>query len=774
MPSSSSQDNPPSKLHSFGRHAAGRASTGGIHRQQQPSLDARQERGYASEANSMASARSLKVRFKKYLSRFFKRKSKNKDTGVAEEATSTSVTPEQRSTSNPIPVITATPAISEPLPSITPAQSSVITTDDELSKKLPPATASVPANQLQSSSSIPGSLCFDIFPKNVARNVLSADLPKPCARIEQTSQLVHCYSLLGRAQASSSSSASGTSDDSQPTPLDGKQQEWVDRIDPIEQGHFRRLMDQLVKEFSEDTIKGSAAIAEIVLVGPVLDQESYRALLSCFISKFEQTTPLDLTILEGLVQLVECASSGYLVDNDLVRIATVLSKELEITHNGISDHPSYLAWALSRVLDVMVAGKVKNLNRDRDHQPMLQLLASLKDSDSTYLKYQAAYAYQALQYAPDDETPLQALWRYTQIAAAGASSVASVFKLDPLGFLEGMEHLQQIGGGVADVIKAGVEGVKAGIEGGKALREGAQRLAKRSENNSDFMEKRSWYLALQGTALFIRQGRLSDFNQAVAQAPCRRDVNFQWGICRQLGEIAVDPLWDVCVRQQAVDFLGQLYKRRADWRQRSNVKQWILSILFRISELSDPATSDHAHALLEDLTKDDSTTFFGSFPLRTRLPLPVSFPLLAKAQGILQIEYALHALKRQRLGDYKQAVYIPPLAKPSLQASDNTLFPLMNKVKVFLAGVGQVMLILGDSGAGKSTFNRHLENELWESYQPGGRIPLFINLPALERPEKELVAEQLRIFNFSKQQIWELKQHRQFILICDGYDESQL
>ncbi|KAG0310738.1 hypothetical protein BGZ97_012376 [Linnemannia gamsii] len=92
----------------------------------------------------------------------------------------------------------------------------------------------------------------------------------------------------------------------------------------------------------------------------------------------------------------------------------------------------------------------------------------------------------------------------------------------------------------------------------------------------------------------------------------------------------------------------------------------------------------------------------------------------------------------------------------------------------FLAGDSQVMLILGDSGAGKSTFNQHLENLLWKDYKTGGPIPLFINLPAIERPRKELVAEQLRIHGFSEDEIRKLKQDRQFILICDGYDESQL
>ncbi|KAG0279686.1 hypothetical protein BGZ96_001853 [Linnemannia gamsii] len=106
----------------------------------------------------------------------------------------------------------------------------------------------------------------------------------------------------------------------------------------------------------------------------------------------------------------------------------------------------------------------------------------------------------------------------------------------------------------------------------------------------------------------------------------------------------------------------------------------------------------------------------------------------------------------QRLAEYKQPVYVAPLGKPSLQAQDDKLFPLMKK----------------------STFNRHLETELWRDYESGDRIPLFVNVPTLERPEKELLAEQLRTYRFSEMQIQELVQYHQFVLICDGYDESQL
>ncbi|KAF9079473.1 WD_REPEATS_REGION domain-containing protein, partial [Mortierella sp. AD031] len=92
----------------------------------------------------------------------------------------------------------------------------------------------------------------------------------------------------------------------------------------------------------------------------------------------------------------------------------------------------------------------------------------------------------------------------------------------------------------------------------------------------------------------------------------------------------------------------------------------------------------------------------------------------------------------------------------------------------FLISERQVMLILGDSGSGKSTFNRHLEHQLWTEYKQGGPIPLFINLPAIDRPDRDLIGKQLKLNNFKDDQIQEMKQHRQLVLICDGYDETRL
>jgi len=162
------------------------------------------------------------------------------------------------------------------------------------------------------------------------------------------------------------------------------------------------------------------------------------------------------------------------------------------------------------------------------------------------------------------------------------------------------------------------------------------------------------------------------------------------------------------------------------------------------------------------------------YPLKLALPPLASPSLLDRVQNKPDVEGTLRQLRKHRLKERGIAVYIQPQAKASLQASDDERFPLMEKVNEFLDSDQKVFLLLGDSGAGKSTFNKQLEYELWNSYKKAtGRIPLFITLPAIDKPEQDLIAKQLRKSEFTESELRELKMHRKFILICDGYDESQ-
>ncbi|CAO3570797.1 unnamed protein product [Mortierella alpina] len=523
----------------------------------------------------------------------------------------------------------------------------------------------------------------------------------------------------------------------------------------------------MVEEFAKDAVKGSSVIKEVVLLGPVLGREHYRSLLSCFITKFDQSMILDVDLLHGLVQLMQCASAGYLVEDDLVKIMGLLRARLQNTHQQSSVHPYHLTLALSRTLDVMAKHEVKDVDRVEQHEPLAAILSSLRDSSDPFLMYQAAYAFQALQCIPDNETALQAVMRRSGAVAEGLISISGIVNLDLGGFLEGITQVQKT---IVDTI--GI--AKAAYEGARSLIESGQDVFSAVKNGISSGNKRAWYPAIVGAEALVREGRLADFKVVVLKATCRSSHEFQWGISQLLGQIALDYVWESAVRQQAVDFLIELYTNDATWGQDTSVRGLMMTILNMISDDVDPKIEVPAGWNKQNPNSAEPVKLNASYPLISHLPLPDTWSLLSRVQGITNVERDIHRLRKERLEDYNQNVYIPPLAKPSLQASDKDALPLMDKVNGFLRSDQHVFLVLGDSGAGKSTFNRHVEHELWEAYKHGDNIPLFINLPAIKQPDQDLIDKQLRIHKFSDSQIQELKQHRRIILICDGYDETQV
>ncbi|KAF9111502.1 hypothetical protein BGX30_007585, partial [Mortierella sp. GBA39] len=486
---------------------------------------------------------------------------------------------------------------------------------------------------------------------------------------------------------------------------------------------------------------------------PVLDYEHYRKLLSSIISGFNDALLLDVDLLQGLVQLVQSNSPGYLDADDLITIFRILRTRLEGTHGQTSEYSFHLTLAVSRLLDVMAEHQVQDLGRVEDHEPLAGVLSGLRGSSDPYLMYQACYAFQALQYVPDDETALQAVLCHSTGVASGLVKVSGLMNLDLEAIVEGLGDLQEALGGVFDIASTAYEGISSVMESGRGVMDSLK-------EGYGSGKKRPWYAAIRAAYFLAQAGQLKDLNQLVYEAPCRRDPLFQWGLCQLLGEIASDAIWDAVVRKQAIDLLGELYKNDSDWGQDESVKAWMLNIIGQLGTKLDQAVSTHARTLLTELEQDRGATANLPYPLRNRLPLPSSSPLLARVLAILDIEYDLYKLRLQRLEEHRKGVYIPPQAKPSLQSSDDTLFSLMEKMVEFLAGQRQVFLVLGDSGAGKSTFNLELEHTLWKDYKKYGPIPLYINLPTIDDPAHDLIEKHLHYHNFSEDQIREMKLHR--------------
>ncbi|KAG0043086.1 hypothetical protein BGZ83_011840 [Gryganskiella cystojenkinii] len=630
------------------------------------------------------------------------------------------------------------------------------------------------------------SVLGDFFTQDKNPPVIEYKLPEPDERLVNTHQLVYCLGLLKT-----------------PPPSDDPHQDsartWVKATqnNEDEQERLNTLTTNLVRAFIQDELKGPTAIAEVACIAPFLNKDDFRRLLELFIDSIEKSTLLDVNSLEGLAKLVQGANEGYLQAADLVKILEVLNARMQTTHEQTQDYIYQLMLAVSHVLDAMADYKVKGLDRVSLHERLSGYIDKLKGSTDPHMVYLAAYAFQALECVPDNESPWQATKRRTGKVMQGVFSVVKAVKgLDVNSFLEGIGHIEDGLDGAVKVFKT----LKDGYDNVTSLVDSGQDLFKALKDALNFDRKRSWYSALRGTDRVLRDGQLSKFRTLVLEAPCRRSLAFQWGVCQRLGDLAASPAWDVESREDALEFLAEIYQNDAVWGHHVHVKQQILDILQHLQQQTKSPiqgtydedlmwqTFDSATArkFLERLEHDGDKakqTLYNDcleqgpsqHPLKSVQSPFATLSLLDRVQNKPDVEEDLRKLRQQRLKERGDSVYIPPRAKANLKASDDVLFDLTEKVEEFLASNDlKVLLLLGDSGSGKSTFNREMEYNLWKKYEKAKScIPLYINLSAIERPEKDMIVKQLRKFELSDSQIRELKTHRKFVLICDGYDESQ-
>ncbi|GJJ74457.1 hypothetical protein EMPS_06815 [Entomortierella parvispora] len=635
----------------------------------------------------------------------------------------------------------------------------------------------------------------NIFRNNVSKNEVEIQLPAIGGRIEETQTLVYCASLLAETprppSPTSSASSSSTSSRSSPSTTlsvssvssyssaPQTHQDWKQKMEsqPVEKDHILRQLERVVDKFVMHPTKDAEAVREVVLLGSVLDVAYYRKLLNCFLRTFHKTPVLDFEVLQGLVQLVEDAQPGSLRPDDMVQILRSIRWRLEDPAQQSDEGSIYLTVAISRLLDVMASQKIQDLSRVQEHEPLLRILTGLKTNKDPFLRYQSVYTFQALQWVPDDENALQCSLRHFAGMSSGHFQMAGASQLDLNEVIEGLQDVQKSVIDTCKFIKAGFEDVSALFENGLGLFDGLR-------EGLDSGQKALWYITLRSAKELARKGQFADLNKLICEAPSHHGYLFQWGVCQLLGEAAVDPSWDDNTRLHAVVFLGALYKTNEDSKDHQNLRRWVATILQRISEcLSEdpsPSTGDSriqtwVKMLTQDIEKRGDKPFSYPYPLTSRLPPPKSSLLLKEVNSAPNLDLHLSRFREERLQAYdSNSIYIPPMSKPSLQASGNNLVPLAKRVGAFLGSRREVMLILGDSGAGKSIFNRHLEHDLWEKYQLGESIPLFIDLKAVDNPDSDMIQQHLKQLGmFSAEQIDELKKSAKFILICDGYDECR-
>jgi len=412
----------------------------------------------------------------------------------------------------------------------------------------------------------------DIFAKNIRPPAMETQLPKADERLNTTPQLAACLSLLKHSQLLEDM-------------LEPPARKWLQGTekDTDEQERLKILATDVIRAFQREQIKDDKAVAEVIYLASVLEKSDFQYLLRELCKGIDQSILLDIHQLEGVAQLIHCAEPGYLDADDLVKILELLSTRLRTTHSQSSHHMYQLTMAVSRVLDAMADAKVQGLDREKLHEPLTLYLSEIKDSSDPYLVYQAAYAYQALLYVPDDETLWQTTLRRTGKVIQGVAGLVSAVKgLDLNGFMGGLKDIQQGVSGAVRVIKL----AKSTYDGVKS----------RSEDGRDFVEcmkeglgvkrKLTWYPALRGAESLLRSGQLANFKRVICEAPCRLDPVFQWGVCQLLGEVAAGSMWDAKTRRSAVMFLGEMYSNRTMWGDQPSVQEWILVILMKLASSS--------------------------------------------------------------------------------------------------------------------------------------------------------------------------------------------
>ncbi len=93
----------------------------------------------------------------------------------------------------------------------------------------------------------------------------------------------------------------------------------------------------------------------------------------------------------------------------------------------------------------------------------------------------------------------------------------------------------------------------------KFLAESGQQFAESVKEGLDLQRKKAWYRGLRDTDLLLQNQQLVDFEQFVRKAPCRRQKEFQWGLCERLAQLASTHS-DLATQKCALRFLQDLYQ----------------------------------------------------------------------------------------------------------------------------------------------------------------------------------------------------------------------
>ncbi|KAG0195937.1 hypothetical protein BGX28_000340 [Mortierella sp. GBA30] len=405
------------------------------------------------------------------------------------------------------------------------------------------------------------------FEKDICPPTMECLFPTPNGHLRDTRQLAACLALLETTDVAEDK-------------LSPEAHRWLQatRANLYEKKRLETLATDVVRAFKPNELNGAKTVVEVVQLAFVLNKDDSGFLLRSFVDAVAKSTLLDVHSLEGLAQMIRAAAPGSIMSDDLVEILGLLNSRMQHTF-GQSERLYQLAVAVSRVLDAMVDSNIEGVDRVNLHEPLSAYLHKLKSSKDPCLVFQAAYAYQALQHVPDNETRWQGTIRRSGAVLRGIAGVASAVKnIDMNGLIDGLCDIHDGLKGTLEVVTT----LREAYSDVREMVESGSELLKALQEGFSFDRKQSWYDTLRVAGTLLQSGKLVNFKALVSDARCRHDVAFQWGIIQLLGNFAADSRIDEETRSGAVLFLGELYRDKNVWVAKVQVQQLILNVLIQL------------------------------------------------------------------------------------------------------------------------------------------------------------------------------------------------
>ncbi|KAF9362551.1 hypothetical protein BGX34_005942 [Mortierella sp. NVP85] len=397
------------------------------------------------------------------------------------------------------------------------------------------------------------------FAENKRPPTVEFTLPGLGERLKNTRQLVYCLTILQTWRSPNCSTL-------EPAAL-----KWAHTLDADEDEMERieSFAPDVVRTFGRCESNDPRLIAEVACLAPVLDEAIYRDLFGQLFKRIEQSLTLDTSQLEGLAQVIRCATPGYLEATDLTKVLGLFEGRLSDIQEQPMQHVYELILAVSSVLDAMADANVKDPNYGGLRKPLSDYLNGLKAMSDPYLVYQAAYAYQALQHILDQEPVWQTVLWGNGRAKSGQPNLIGTF--NSLDLNEFFAQRRNIYSGLSDASKV------------QSQETGEQTLQEYLQEARSFERKQAWYPVLRMADALLQGGRFAEFKKLVYETPCRKDPAFQWGLCQCMRELGFNPKWDTETRQEAIPFLEEVCRNNAIWGNQSNVKQRIVLTLAQLA-----------------------------------------------------------------------------------------------------------------------------------------------------------------------------------------------